>query len=253
MPSLKNSKAFLYCSTWPDQNSGLSLKNQLAELQAYCLANNLKVWDVFTDVGSYVKGQWRSGMEWLLGRVIVQDIGHVVIHDVGRIGRDPKEVVGFLRDTFDINHTEVHLTSWNLSTAADDFDRVLSLTSEIISLELPEPIQEKIVLSERVRIDPLWSNLFGMLQDERFAEILIKALFKLKDSANLSEKEYLAVHGGYDHLNMFQALGFRIRGEQTDNTKLVADVLVRNWDKVKAHLGADLYEIIEGSETGIVF
>ena len=91
-----------------------------------------------------------------------------------------------------------------------------------------------------------------MLQDERYAEVLIKALFQLKDTVKLSDKEYMAVHGGYDHLNMFRALGFRIKGEKTDNTKLVTDVLVRYWDKLKLHISADLHRIIEGSETGAI-
>ena len=96
---------------------------------------------------------------------------------------------------------------------------------------------------------PLWTKLFNMLQDERYAEVLIRALFQLKDTVKLTEKEYNAVHGGYDHLNMFRALGFRIKGEKTDNTRLVTDVLVRYWDKLKLHISSDLHRIIEGSET----
>jgi DNA invertase Pin-like site-specific DNA recombinase len=248
--SPKNSKALLYCSVWPDEGSGLSLENQSVELQTYCLMNGLEVVDIISDVGPHVKGKLRSGMERLLAKTIQEGVGHIVIHDVGRVGRDAREAMAFLRDTFDSNRTEVHVCTWKTSTASADCARILSMASEIISLDHPDPLKDHGVRSEKQRLKPLWTKLFGLLQDERYAEVLIKALFQLKDAVHLSEKEYMAVHGGYDHLNMFRALGFRIKGEKTDNTKLVADVLVRYWDKLKLHLGADLHKIIEGSETG---
>jgi hypothetical protein len=176
-------------------------------------------------------------------------VGHVVIHDVGRVGKDAREVMTFLRDTFDAKRTEVHVCSWKLSTGSAEASRLLSMAAEMMAIEVPDQAREAVVRSERLRMKPLWAKLFGMLQDERYAEVLIKALFQLRDSVKLSEKEYVAVHGGYDHLNMFRALGFRIKGEKTDNTKLVTDVLVRYWDKLKLHIGADLHRIIEGSET----
>ena len=125
----------------------------------------------------------------------------------------------------------------------------MAMAGEILGVEQPEPAKDLAVRTEKLRLKPLWSKLFGMLQDERYAEVLIRALFQLKDTVKLTEKEYNAVHGGYDHLNMFRALGFRIKGEKTDNTRLVTDVLVRYWDKLKVHSHADLHRIIEGSET----
>ncbi|GEM_PF-2426234 len=247
--SPKNSKALLYCSVWPDEGTELSLENQSVELQTYCLMNGLEVVEIISDVGPHVKGKLRSGMERLLAKAMQEDAGHIVIHDVGRVGREAREVMAFLRDTFDSSRTQVHVCAWKLSTASSELPRILSMASEIVGLDQTDPSKVQSVRSERLRIKPLWIKLFSLLQDERYAEVLIKALFQLKDNVHLNEKEYLAVHGGYDHLNMFRALGFRIKGEKTDNTKLVADVLVRYWDKLKQHLGADLHKIIEGSET----
>ncbi|MEO7427482.1 MAG: hypothetical protein ABI036_20010, partial [Fibrobacteria bacterium] len=190
--------------------------------------------------------------ERLLSKAMRESVGHIVILEIGRVGRDSREAMTFLRDTFDPDRTEIHISAWKTSTASAECARVLAMAGEIIGLDQPAPTKEVTVRSERLRIKPLWVKLFGMLQDERYAELLIKAMFQLKDTVKLTEKENLAVHGGYDHLNMFRALGFRIKGEKTDNTKLVADVLVRYWDKLKLHLSADLHRIIEGSETGAV-
>lgn len=248
----KNPKALLYCSVWPDEGRELSLESQSVELQTYCLMNGLEVVEIVSDVGPHVKGKLRSGLERMLSKALQDGIGHVVIQDVARLGRESREVLAFLRDTFDADRTEIHICAWKTSTASADFARLMAMTGEIMSLDHPDPSKANAVRSDRLRIKPLWSKLFGMLQDERYAESLIKALFQLRDTARLSEKEYMAVHGGYDHLNMFRALGFRIKGEKTDNTKLVTDVLVRYWDRVKPHLGADLHRVIEGWETGAV-
>ncbi len=248
----KNPKALLYCSVWPDEGTDFSLESQSVELQTYCLMNGLDVIDIISDVGPHVKGKIRAGMERLLAKAMQEGVGHIVIQDVGRVGRDSREVMTFLRETFDVNRTEIHISAWKISTASAECARLLAMAGEIFTLDQPRAAQEPVVRSEKYRIKPLWVKLFGMLQDERYAELLIKALFQLKDTVNLTEKEYLAVHGGYDHLNMFRALGFRIKGEKTDNTKLVADVLIRYWDKLKLHLSADLHRIIEGSETGAV-
>lgn len=248
----KSPKALLYCSVWPDESPEISLESQSVELQTYCLLHGLEVVDIISDVGPHAKGRLRPGLERLLAKAMQEGAGHVVIHDVGRVGKDAREVMSFLRDTFDPRRTEVHVCAWKLSTGSVESGRLLSMAADILALEAPELAREQTVRSERIRLKPLWGKLFGMLQDERYAEVLIKALFQLRDSVKLSDKEYVAVHGGYDHLNMFRALGFRIKGEKTDNTKLVTDVLVRYWDKLKLHLGADLHRIIEGSETGAV-
>ncbi len=249
---LKNTKALIYCSVWPDEGHELSLESQSVELQTYCLMHGLEVVDILSDVGPHVKGKLRAGMERLLAKAMQEGVGHIVILDIGRVGRDSREVMTFLRDTFDSNRTEIHVSAWKISTASAECARIMAMAGEILSLDHPDPVKEISVRSEKLRIKPLWTKLFGMLQDERYAELLIKALFQLKDTVKLTEKEYMAVHGGYDHLNMFRALGFRIKGEKTDNTKLVTDVLVRYWDKLKLHISADLHRIIEGSETGAV-
>jgi hypothetical protein len=246
--ALKNLKALIYCSAWPDEGNEHSLEAQSVELQTYCLMNGLEVVDIVTDVGPYAKGKLRAGMERLLSKAMQEGIGHIVIQDVGRVGRDSREAMIFLRDTFDSNRTEIHVAAWKISTGSADFSRVMSMAGEILGLDHPNPAKDMAARSEKMRLKPLWSKLFGMLQDERYAEVLLRALFQLKDTAKLTDKEYTAVHGGYDHLNMFRALGFRIKGEKTDNTKLVTDVLVRYWDKLKLHLSADLHRIIEGSE-----
>lgn len=244
-----NKKALIYCSVWPDEGPGHSLESQSVELQTYCLMHGLEVADIITDVGPHVKGHLRTGMERLLSRAMHEGAGHVVVLDAGRVGRDAREILTFLRDTFDAARTELHVAAWKLTSASPEYPRALAIAADILGMEKEIPAKEMAARSEKARLKPLWSKLFGMLQDERYAEVLIRALFQLKDTVKLTEKEYNAVHGGYDHLNMFRALGFRIKGEKTDNTRLVTDVLVRYWDKLKLHLSTDVHRIIEGSET----
>jgi hypothetical protein len=248
MSKTRNTKALIYCSVWPDEGQERTFEAQSIELQTYCVMQGLEVVDIITDVGPGTKGRLRPGLERILTRTMQDGIGHIVVHDVGRLGRTSREVTTFLRDTFDPGRTEIHVTSWKLTTASAEFARMMAMTGEILALDQADPARDQTLRSEKLRLKPLWTKLFGMLQDERYAEVLIRALFQLKDTVRLSEKEYAAVHGGYDHLNMFRALGFRIKGEKTDNTKLVTDVLVRYWDKLKVHLSSDLHRIIEGSE-----
>ncbi len=259
MPTFNNSKALVYCAVWGHVATEVSLELQSTELQTYCLMHGLEVVDIISDSAAYVPGQLRLGMEQLIQRAKTDRIGHIIIYDVSRVGHEGKEILTFLQDAFEFRETEIHIYAWKMSTGTDEAQRLLSMAAEIIGKEIPvgnetqQQMTEVHGRSEKLRLKPLWARLFGMLQDERYAEILIKALFQIKDSVHLSESEYVAVHGGYDHLIMFQALGFRIKGEKTDNTKLVTDVLVLNWDTLKGHIGPDLHKIIEGSETGAIY
>ncbi len=259
MPTFKNSKALVYCSEWGHVDTEVSLERQSTELQTYCLMHGLEVVDIISDTTAHVPGKLRLGMEQLMHRVKTERIGHIIIYDVSRIGREGKEILTFLQDAFESKETEIHIYAWKMSTGSAEGQRFLAMASEIVGKEIPVSKEKPQIISaasgrgENLRHKPLWARLFGMLQDERYAEILIKALFQIKDSVHLSESEYVAVHGGYDHLILFRALGFRIKGEKTDNTKLVTDVLVLYWDTLKGHIGPDLHKIIAGSETGAIF
>lgn len=244
-----NSKAIVYTSRWSSEENAASLEKQSVELQTYCIMNGLELVDIISDFGPQIPGRMRPNLERLVTVVRQQGIGHVIIHDVGRVGRNANEIMTFLRDTFAYNPTVIHVNVWKMTTASPEFSKLLELTSEILQVETFVDTAQSEQDLEIKRLKPLWIKIFAMLQDERYAEVLLKALFQLKDATELNKKESLAVHGGYDHLNMFSALGFRIKGEQTDNTKLVTDVMVRVWDQLKQQLGSDLHKLIESSET----
>jgi DNA invertase Pin-like site-specific DNA recombinase len=95
----KSPKALLYCSIWPDESPENSLESQSVELQTYCLLHGLEVVDIISDVGPHFKGRQRTGLERLLQKAGQEGIGHVVIHDVGRVGKDAREVMTFLRES----------------------------------------------------------------------------------------------------------------------------------------------------------
>lgn len=244
-----NSKAIIYTSLWSSEEAAASLEKQSVELETYCIIHGLEVVEIITDVGSQMGRGLRPGLERLVSIARQQAIGHVIIYDVGRVGRDATQIMSFLRDSFAFNPTVIHVAAWKMTTDSPDFIRLLELTKEILQVHAPAVLEETVDRLELRRLKPLWLKLFGLLQDERYAEVLLKALFQLKDQVQLSEQESLAVHGGYDHLNMFRALGFRIKGEKTDNTKLVTDVMVRYWDKLKQGLGSELHKIIASSES----
>jgi hypothetical protein len=41
-----------------------------------------------------------------------------------------------------------------------------------------------------------------------------------------------AIHGAYDHMIMFAAMGSNIKGENTQNTRIVADLITKYFDTV---------------------
>ncbi len=249
----KSNRAIIYTGVWSGEENPPTLDEQSVDAQTYCLLEGLDVVEIIADSGPYVEGRLRSGFEQLLEKVISQDIHHIVLRDLSRVCRKPKEAVSLLSEAFHPDSVEIHVLSWGLTTSSPEGRRLLSCLREVWELELKGAQWERASSAERLRLKPLWHRLYGLLQDERYAEVLIMAIFDSKDQISLSDKENAAVHGGYDHLTLFKALGFRIKAERTDNTKLVADVLTRHWDRIKVQLQSELTRIIEGSGTEAVF
>jgi hypothetical protein len=244
-----NPKALLYCSQWPDDIAALSLDRQFVELQAYCLLRGLDVAGAEQDVGPVSGLAMRPGLTRALRRAAAEGMGHLVLRDPGQLARGSWEAVSRLRKLLARREVVVHVASWGLCSDEEEFQRTLSRCEDLLRLDLPmrrDP--DAAGYREILRQRPLWKRMFGLLRDERYAEILIQVLFDVKNSIRLTERENQAVHGGYEHLQMFRALGFRIKGEDTDNTRLVADVLARHWDAVKPRLGADLCRRVESAE-----
>ncbi len=246
----KNLTTLIYCSTWQDESSGPSLEQQSLELQTYCALHGLNAGELIIDTGPYEAGKIRPGLIRLLERVVENDISHIAIYDVSRICKEMQVAYSFLKEAFDPKVTEIHIVSWNMSTLAENCQKMLIMFNDMLRINKPT-VSTQDLSSKPLREKPLWTRLFNLLQDEKFTELLIKALFELKTVVQLSDAEYAAVHGGYDHLNLFHALGYKIKGENTDNTKLVTDVLTRYWDSLKPNLNSDLSRIIEGTEAAM--
>jgi hypothetical protein len=181
-------------------------------------------------------------------RAGVEGVGHLVLRDPGQLARNAWEALSRLRG-FLRGKVVVHVAAWGLCSRDAEFLRTLERCEELLRLDLPSRRDpDSPGQRETLRQRPLWNRVFSLLRDERYAELLIQVLFDVKGSIRLTERENQAVHGGYDHLQMFRALGFRIKGEDTDNTRLVADVLSRHWDAVKPRLGSDLRRKVESAE-----
>ncbi len=247
---MHNNKALLYCSVWPEDPGTRSLDSQLVELQTYCMNHGLEtVPEVEQDDEPSPPGSLRPGLLQALRRTDAEGIGHLVLWEPGQLGRGSWEALIWLRQMVRRGSGTVHVASWNLSSADDEFQRTLSRCEGFLRLDQRwQRHSDAQGFRETLRRRPVWKRMFMLLRDERYAEALIQALFEVKDAIRLSDQENQAVHGGYDHLQMFRAVGFRIKGEDTDNTRLVADVLSRHWDAVRPKLAADVCRRVESPE-----
>jgi len=249
---MQSEKAFLYCSAWPLETPAVSLDAQSVELQAYCLVQGLEVAGLGQDVRQGKPDRIREGLESLFLRAKAENVRHLVIQEPSRISLDPALALKILSGSASLPALTIHVAAWQTHCDAAETRRWLSrlqdwwlpaYSSTVNHGQSPIETLRGIPLRQR----PLWHRVFGMLQDERYAEHLLRALFDLKSLVRLSPLESEAVHSGYDHLNMFQALGYRIKGERTENTRLVADVLTNHWVKAKSLLADELQRTIEGT------
>jgi hypothetical protein len=243
-------KAFLYCSSWPEEMPQASLDAQSVELQAYCLIHGLEVSGLGQDIRPAKNGQLREGLESLCLRAKAEGVTHLVIQEPTRLSLNAQEAIALLLGEGWHHELTIHIASWQTDTSQNETRKWLQRFRDL-QPAAQLVTQPTVGRSVPLRQKPLWNRVYGMLQDERYAEHLLRALFELKTLVRLTATESEAVHSGYDHLHMFQALGYRIKGERTENTRLVADVLARHWDKAKSLLAEELQRSIEGSGTSV--
>lgn len=96
----------------------------------------------------------------------------------------------------------------------------------------------------RLRQTKLWKVIFSSLQNDKRACFLIDSLSFVHKSLHLDDIQSKAVHDAYDHRIMFEATGMSIKGEETQNTKIVADVIVKYWLDVSSALPSILRDDI---------
>ncbi len=251
----------LYASHNQGDPQELGFEEQFLEMNTYCLRLGFQVEEMVSDFEVLQPGRIRAGFEKLLMKAEAEGVGHVVVYDVSRITGDAHMAMAFLQHAESRTSVKVHILSWGVTTGSPEISTALKVAEDLLEMQnasrqaLPSSLRMRMLAAERerFRLKPLWRQLFSLLQDERYAGSLITALTELKDSLDFNPKELQAVHGAYDHLLLFQALGFRIKGERTDNTRLVADALSRNWPKVKTRLRGELNEIVSGFGTGAFF
>ncbi len=259
--SSQNMLAMLYASYNPGDPEELGFQDQFLDMNAYCLRRGFEVAEMVSDPEAPQPGRIRAGFEKVLARAEAEGVGHVVIFDIGRITCDSRSALAFLKHAAARSAVKVHILSWEMETGSPEIAKALKAAEDILEMQsaspkaLPSSLRMRMASAERelLRVKPLWRKIFSLLQDERYAGSLITALTELKDTLDLGERELQAVHGAYDHLVLFQALGFRIKGERTDNTRLVSDALSRNWPLIKTRLRGELHEIVDGFETGAFF
>lgn len=244
-------KAFLYCSSWPEEMKAASLDAQSVELQAYCLIHGIEVSGLGQDTRPARPGHLREGLESLFLRAKAEGVRHLVIQEPSRLSLNPHEALKILLGEGSASGLVIHVAAWQTDTASLESRKWLQRFSEMLPVAQGEAFEAATVRTIPLRQRPLWNRVYGLLQDERYAEHLLRALFDLKNHIRLSATESEAAHSGYDHLHMFQALGYRIKGERTENTRLVADVLTRHWEAAKPFLADELQRTIEGHGTSV--
>ncbi len=245
--------ALIYCSIWPELVPSATLEEQSAELQTYCLLRGLDVQGIFQDHESETEpGEWRTGLRTVWERL--QDAGekNLVLLAPENLSRRPEGFFAVVRLMLEAGVT-VHVASWSKTLDPKEGPGWIEAMSHVAAWRVNASADKPALTGDgnaASRKKPLWTRIFGLLQDERYAEALLQGLFKAKGQIRMTDRESQAVHSGYDHLHMFRALGFRIKGEDTDNTRIVADVVSRHWKAIRPHITGSLAGTIEGSEAG---
>jgi hypothetical protein len=248
------SNALIYCSIWPDWIPKATLEEQSAELQTYCLLRGMEVGGIFHDhENESAPSEWRVGLRTVWERLQSSEEKHLVLHSPDNLSRNPDTFLALTKVFLQAGIT-VHVASWSKALDAKDGLGWLHAMGSLIEWKQGIQVASSIPTDgfSTGRKKPIWARIFGLLQDERYAEGLLQALFKAKSKIRMTDRESHAVHSGYDHLHMFRALGFRIKGEDTDNTRIVADVVSRHWKAIRPHIEGSLAGTVEDFETGTV-
>ena len=233
---MKNNRAVIYCSVWPDDVAFISIEEQLQNLTKYCELNKLKVEDVIIDSGEYEEDQIREGLRHVVEMVGSGMVDHIVFQNISRICRDSDQAFSFLSKDFDHDMVELHVVDWNVRSSDQTFKSCMKMLYDVYNLDAQVMVRNVNFDRDRLRMTRRWHSIHKMTIDCKYTSRLLNAIIDAKDYITLSDDELSAVHGGYDAMQLYNALGYQIKGESTNNTKLVTDVLARNWDKISLYL-----------------
>ncbi len=87
---------------------------------------------------------------------------------------------------------------------------------------------------ENNRDSSLWKAIHVALLNENYANDLLEALWEIRYEIGntLTPVQLRAVHDAYDHMIIFKALGFNIKGHSGDNVNMITDIMTKYFDSL---------------------
>lgn len=92
-----------------------------------------------------------------------------------------------------------------------------------------------------------WKNIFKLLQNEKYAYIIIDAIICAKNNIKLNKHELECIHYTYDCRILYQAIGHLIRGNNSDNVKVFTDIVYKYWDILDIYLNMEIIDIVDNN------
>lgn len=89
-----------------------------------------------------------------------------------------------------------------------------------------------------------WKNIFKLLKNEKYACKLIDVVIFMNNKIKLSKDECQHVHDTYDQRILYQALGYAIKGSDTETVKIFADIIYKYWNILDVYLNIEVRELI---------
>jgi len=115
-----NAIGYIRVSTEEQAREGVSLENQKARIEQYCVYRNLALTDIIADAGvSGGKNKARPGFIELLDRIEAGHAGAVVLYSLERLSRDMLTLLALER-LLDEKSIELHTVEGQVDTSSPD-------------------------------------------------------------------------------------------------------------------------------------
>jgi len=117
-----NAIGYIRVSTEEQAREGVSLENQKARIEQYCVYRNLALTDIIADAGvSGGKNKARPGFIELLDRIEAGHAGAVVLYSLERLSRDMLTLLALER-LLDEKSIELHTVEGQVDTSSPRMD-----------------------------------------------------------------------------------------------------------------------------------
>ena len=125
---------YIRVSTDEQVQEGVSLDNQRKRIEAFCVAKDWEMVDVYEDAGKSGKDLKRAGIQQLISDAKAGKFGIVVIYKLDRLTRSVKDL-GYLIELFDKHEIAFSSVSDNFDTTTANGRLVLNILGSVAQWE----------------------------------------------------------------------------------------------------------------------